>query len=351
MSFELKNINGNGGFTLVNSSNGGEFYLIVTLPAPSPSITPTISITPTNTPTITPSLSSGTIPSSGCWQNIIMNVTTAGYIKYRIDSCGSATYGYLTTYFDLGEYTMLPCLDISTLSPDEDHSPSGIFTVVSSGTSCFVPTPTVTPTKTPSLTLTPTPTISNSLYYYEVYTIDEYCNIGSSYIAYSPTYYLTFNYYIIDGTKYFVMPATYSPGAVLLGSLTLSSCIAISQTPTISVTPSTTPVINVTPSATPTLTPTPTPTPPAMYTYIGYGGKVGANDCNDQGPTPDLYLDSTDIVTFNNNSGCLSGGMVIRDINGDPIYNTFYFVYYGSSCSTTTFKSTLGHLTVNSTQC
>jgi hypothetical protein len=71
---ELKNINGNGSFTLVNTSNGGGFRLVVTgsnpspapaepLPTPSsstitPSITSTISVTPTITPTIsvTPSI-------------------------------------------------------------------------------------------------------------------------------------------------------------------------------------------------------------------------------------------------------------------------------------------------------
>ena len=180
MPLELKNINGNGDFTLVNTSNGGGFSLVVTGSNPSPSFQSSVSITPT----ITPSLSSGIMPSSGCWQNIIVNVTTAGFIKYRIDSCGSATYGYLTTYFGLGEYTLLPCIDISTLSPDEGQSPSAVFTVVSSGTSCFVPTPTVTPsisvtpsiTRTPSITPTPTPTPTPSPAY-DFYLADEYaCN-------------------------------------------------------------------------------------------------------------------------------------------------------------------------------
>jgi hypothetical protein len=116
-------------------------------------------------------------------------------------------------------------------------------------------------------------------------------------------------------------------------------------------TPSPTPTPGPTPSPTPSTTPTPTPTPSETLTYVGYGSIVGATDCNDQGPTPNIYLDSTDMVTWNNNSGCFSAGMVIRDINGDPIIGTFYFVYYGGSCSTTTFKSTLGNLTENPNQC
>ena len=78
MPMELKNINGNGGFTLVNTSNGGGFSLVVTgsnsSPAPAspsptptstaiaPSITPTISVTPSITPTIslTPSITPST---------------------------------------------------------------------------------------------------------------------------------------------------------------------------------------------------------------------------------------------------------------------------------------------------
>jgi hypothetical protein len=80
MPLELKNINGDGGFTLVNTSGGGGFSLLVSgsnlSPSPSISLTPTISITPTptdpplvsvtptisvtpsitNTPTITPTV-------------------------------------------------------------------------------------------------------------------------------------------------------------------------------------------------------------------------------------------------------------------------------------------------------
>lgn len=77
MSLELKNINGNGGFTLVNTSNDGEFYLVVNgpnnSPSPSappsspsltPSSTPSISVSLSITPTVTPSLSLGASPSA-----------------------------------------------------------------------------------------------------------------------------------------------------------------------------------------------------------------------------------------------------------------------------------------------
>jgi hypothetical protein len=135
---------------------------------------------------------------------------------------------------------------------------------------------------------------------------------------------------------------------------TLTPTPALSNTPTPTVTnPNSTQTLIPTNTPTPTLTSTPTPTLSTMisYTYVGYGAIVGANDCNDQGPTPNIYLDFTDMITWNNNSGCFTSGMVIRDVNGDPLTGTFYFVYYGSSCSTTTFKSTLGQLTDRPTQC
>ena len=108
---------------------------------------------------------------------------------------------------------------------------------------CLSPTP--TPTMTPSQT--------PGIYYYEVFTLDENCNTTSSFIGYNSTYVLTFNYFLIDGTNYFVMPwATYDPSAILLGPFTSSTCIAVTPTST--------------PTNTPTPTPTPTPSPTSGYT-------------------------------------------------------------------------------------
>jgi hypothetical protein len=120
-------------------------------------------------------------------------------------------------------------------------------------------------------------------------------------------------------------------------------------------TPTPTPTPTITPTQTPGLTPTPTPTPRSQYTAIGSAPKVGATSCAIIGNTPPIYLDNTDFSIFLNNGGCLSDGVntvsVIRNSDGTPISGTFYFVWYGGACSTTTFKSTNGNISVNPTQC
>ena len=114
-----------------------------------------------------------------------------------------------------------------------------------------------------------------------------------------------------------------------------------------------------TPSVTPGYTPTPTPTPSAtsgLYQFIGNGQIIpGPTNCTTLGPTNDIYLDAADYMIYQTASGCLSDGIstvaVIRNNEGNPIPGTFYFVWYGGSCTTTTFKSTGGNLTVNPQQC
>jgi len=130
----------------------------------------------------------------------------------------------------------------------------------------------------------------------------------------------------------------------------------VSPTPTptpTNQTPTPTPT-NHTPTPTPTNTQTPTPT--STVIPIGTGGVVGATECTITSATPTLYLDLTDYAKYTANGGCLSDGglntiSVIRDVNGNPITGTFYFVWYGSSCSETTFKSTNGNITTRPTQC
>lgn len=100
---------------------------------------------------------------------------------------------------------------------------------------------------------------------------------------------------------------------------------------------------------------TTTTTTIAPLTSIGIGYKVQADSCGIISDTPEIFLNAADYAIFVSNGGCLSDGATtvdtIRDSFGIPISGTFYFVWYGGSCSTTTFKSTAGHLSINSTQC
>lgn len=93
----------------------------------------------------------------------------------------------------------------------------------------------------------------------------------------------------------------------------------------------------------------------ATYTSIGTTNRVGATTCTSIGTTPELFLDAADYAIYTLNGGCISDGFntvaVLRDSTGTPISGTFYFTWYGGSCSYTTFKSTNGNVTINATQC
>lgn len=117
-----------------------------------------------------------------------------------------------------------------------------------------------------------------------------------------------------------------------------------------------------TPTATPNNTPNPTPTPSATpgggtYTSIGTGSgsKVNPTTCSYVSAMPTIYLDSVDYAIYISNGGCLSNGIntisYIRNSDGSLISGTFYFTYFGDTCSTTTFKSTNGAISINPTQC
>jgi len=87
-------------------------------------------------------------------------------------------------------------------------------------------------------------------------------------------------------------------------------------------------------------------------------GILFVTDCNiHTGTTPLLYLNSSDYAKYISNGGCLSDGTfgglvsVIRNIDGTPISGTFNFLYFGTTCSTTTFTSTEGTLSLNNPQC
>jgi hypothetical protein len=133
-------------------------------PTPTPTPTPTIA-TPTPTPTITatPTLSYQAIPTSGCYQRTLIDVTSEGYLKYRMDTCGSANPVDNVTWVPVGQIDFEGCLEISTLQPTTVNNGTGaaaVFTIIDAGISCATPTPTPTPTRTstPTPTLTPTPT-------------------------------------------------------------------------------------------------------------------------------------------------------------------------------------------------
>jgi hypothetical protein len=96
---------------------------------------------------------------------------------------------------------------------------------------------------------------------------------------------------------------------------------------------------------------------PSTNTSIGSGFKtLGGGSCGSLGATPEIFLDGADYAIYIFNGGCLSDGglstvAVIRDSAGTPLTGTFFFVYYGGGCSTTTFKSTGGNITIDTIQC
>ena len=100
--------------------------------------------------------------------------------------------------------------------------------------------------------------------------------------------------------------------------------------------------------------------PPPAFTSIGTTDKVGASNCVAFDTTPEIFLNSTDYTKFLTNGNCFvnSDGItnkvsVIRDSNGNNITGTFYFTWFAgtSPCAYTTFKSTNGNISVNTTQC
>jgi len=188
----------------------------------------------------------------------------------------------------------------------------------------LTPTPTVTPTMTPSQT--------PGIYYYEVFTLDENCNTTSSFIGYNSTYVLTFNYFLIDGTNYFVMPwATYDPTAILLAPFIPSTCIVVTPTPT--GTPASTPATTPTPTSTPTgtpasVTPTPTATPTSTTNLLTNSGDF-------------YYFTNDPIVGYNNQAGACFAG------TGAPFSITVY--WNGTlAVNTVLFEDASGNIPLNS---
>ena len=137
MSLELKNINGNGGFTLVNTSNGGEFYLVVNGPnnSPSPSV-PLLS--PSITPTLTPTVSISNTP--GLTLTPTPSITTTPTPPASIPLSAPASPSISIT----PSITRTPSITPSiTRTPSVTRTPS----ITPSVTATINPTPSITPSQ------------------------------------------------------------------------------------------------------------------------------------------------------------------------------------------------------------
>lgn len=132
MSLELKNINGNGGFTLVNTSNGGGFSLVVSGSNSSPSVTPSISrtpsttpsITPTRTPSITPTLTttpSNSIPSANQATLAFSFTNNAGAVSLALNVISGTILDNIGYYGYARGYTSSGC-SAGQLSPDQFYN-------------------------------------------------------------------------------------------------------------------------------------------------------------------------------------------------------------------------------------
>lgn len=217
--------------------------------------------------------------------------------------------------------------------------------VVPTPTPTNTPTIPVTPTNTPTPSFTPTPTptrVCPQCVSYRLNASEDgtwtWTNCDG----------IDEDVYLYAGESYTILCSF--PGALEgtvngIGTYTLvQNCYPVCPTAT------------PTNTTTTTNTPSPTPTSATTYTSIGTADKVGATTCTSIGTTPEIFLDASDYAIYVANGGCISDGAgntvaVIRNSDGSPIAGTFYFVWYGISCSTTTFKSTLGSITINSTQC
>ena len=90
-------------------------------------------------------------PPSDCKQNIVINVTDTGYIKYFNCTTEETEYQFIS---GTGNTTLTNCIDLPTIAPGIPLADVASFTIVNNGTVCSSP-PTPTPTPTPP---TPTPT-------------------------------------------------------------------------------------------------------------------------------------------------------------------------------------------------
>jgi hypothetical protein len=275
----------------------------------------------------------------------------SGYISGT--TCNGTIGAYTLNFGDSmcmnNDFPLVECnLQLSGTCTVDVITPTPTTTPTQTPTINLTPTPTQTPTSTRVTTPTPTPTNTSTPTPTTLpYVLVQMCSTGTQYVISGDTSPSVGDVYRLyspsfggfNGVNCWEIISRTSSGLdyddVIYG-INYGSCASC--------------IIEPTSTPTSTIQPTPTPTP-IYYYFIGTGSKVGATACDDLGPTPDLYLNLTDHITFNDNGGCLSDGLVIRDIDGNAIFGTFYFVFYGGSCSITTFKSTMGYLTQRPTQC
>jgi len=108
------------------------------LPTPTPTLTPYLSPTPTPSPsatqtTPTPTPTPSSTPITLCNENIELNITDIGYIKYIICGDAASTYVYVS---NLGSYFIPDCIEDGTLLPGFPLADIANFTITNAGTNC-----------------------------------------------------------------------------------------------------------------------------------------------------------------------------------------------------------------------
>jgi hypothetical protein len=87
-------------------------------------------------------------PPSDCKQNVVINVTDTGYIKYFNCTSEETEYQFIS---GTGNTTLTNCVDLPTIAPGIPLADLATFTIVNNGTTCGVPpTPPTPPTPTPT---------------------------------------------------------------------------------------------------------------------------------------------------------------------------------------------------------
>lgn len=77
-------------------------------------------------------------PPSNCRQNVVINVTDTGFIKYYNCTTETTEFQFISS---LGNVTLTNCLDYTTLLPGFPLADVANFTIVSNGVACSAPPP------------------------------------------------------------------------------------------------------------------------------------------------------------------------------------------------------------------
>jgi len=79
-----------------------------------------------------------TPPVNNCRQNITLNVTDTGYIKYYNCTTATTDYYYIAS---TGSITLSGCIDYTTIIPGIPLADIAAFTIINTGTACSTPPP------------------------------------------------------------------------------------------------------------------------------------------------------------------------------------------------------------------